>query len=87
MASLDSLVLQEEEFLKNMVARIVALKPNLVLVEKTVSRLAQDMLFATGIALIINISSVRLVFVVFFITISSLLAQRVAVLPQGPIPY
>ncbi|CAB3993712.1 1-phosphatidylinositol 3-phosphate 5-kinase-like isoform X3, partial [Paramuricea clavata] len=55
MASLDSLVLQEEEFLKNMVGRIVALKPRMVLVEKTVSRLAQEMLFAKGISVILNI--------------------------------
>ncbi|XP_028393496.1 1-phosphatidylinositol 3-phosphate 5-kinase-like isoform X2 [Dendronephthya gigantea] len=56
MAFLDSLVLQEEEFLKNMVGRIVALKPDLVLVEKTVSRLAQDMLLQRGISVILNIN-------------------------------
>jgi 1-phosphatidylinositol-3-phosphate 5-kinase len=59
MASLDSLVLQEQEFLKNMVGRIVALKPSLVLVEKTVSRVAQDMLLAKGISVVLNIKQVR----------------------------
>ena len=61
MASLDSLVLQEQEFLKNMVGRILSLKPGLVLVEKTVSRLAQSMLLARGISVMINIKSVRFV--------------------------
>jgi 1-phosphatidylinositol-3-phosphate 5-kinase len=60
MASLDSLVLQEEEFLKNMVGRIVALEPRMVLVEKTVSRLAQEMLFARGISVILNIKPVKI---------------------------
>lgn len=59
MASMDSLVLQEQEFLKNMVGRIVALKPDLVLVEKTVSHLAQDMLLKRGISVILNINPVR----------------------------
>lgn len=58
MASLDSLVLQEHEFIKNLVGRIAALKPTLLLVEKSVSRLAQDMLLAKGISVIINIKHV-----------------------------
>ncbi len=61
MASLDSLVLQEQEFLKNMVGRIDAIKPNLVLVEKTVSRLAQDMLLARGISVILNLKPVSFI--------------------------
>ena len=61
MSSLDSLLLQEQEFLKNMVGRILSLKPGLVLVEKTVSRLAQNMLLARGISVMINIKSVRFV--------------------------
>ena len=61
MASLDSLVLQEEEFLRNLVGRIFSLKPELVLVEKTVSRLAQNMLLSSGISVIINIKPVRFV--------------------------
>jgi 1-phosphatidylinositol-3-phosphate 5-kinase len=35
---------QEKDYLKNIVARIVALEPDVVLVENTVSRLAQEML-------------------------------------------
>ncbi|XP_031441107.1 1-phosphatidylinositol 3-phosphate 5-kinase isoform X3 [Clupea harengus] len=52
--SIDPIVLQEREFLKNYVQRIVDVRPNLVLVEKTVSRIAQDMLLEHGITLVIN---------------------------------
>ncbi|KAJ3592606.1 hypothetical protein NHX12_007733 [Muraenolepis orangiensis] len=45
----------EREFLKNYVQRIVDVRPNLVLVEKTVSRIAQDMLLEHGITLVINV--------------------------------
>ncbi|KAK7913748.1 hypothetical protein WMY93_013959 [Mugilogobius chulae] len=45
----------EKEFLKNYVQRIVDVRPNLVLVEKTVSRIAQDMLLEHGITLVINV--------------------------------
>ncbi|KAL9957912.1 hypothetical protein ACROYT_G034867 [Oculina patagonica] len=55
LASLDPLVLQEFEFLKNFVARVVSLRPNILLVEKTVSRLAQDMLLKHGITLVLNV--------------------------------
>lgn len=49
---------QEREFLKNYVQRIVDVRPNLVLVEKTVSRIAQDMLLEHGITLVINVKPV-----------------------------
>lgn len=52
---IDPIVLQEKEFLKNYVQRIVDVRPNLVLVEKTVSRIAQDMLLGHGITLVINV--------------------------------
>ncbi|XP_027137719.1 1-phosphatidylinositol 3-phosphate 5-kinase isoform X3 [Larimichthys crocea] len=52
---IDPIVLQEREFLKNYVQRIVDVRPNLVLVEKTVSRIAQDMLLEHGITLVINV--------------------------------
>ena len=58
LASLDPLVLQEFEFLKNFVARVVSLRPNILLVEKTVSRLAQDMLLQHGITLVLNVKPV-----------------------------
>ncbi len=49
---------QEHEFLKNYVQRIADVRPNLVLVEKTVSRIAQDMLLEHGISLVINVKPV-----------------------------
>lgn len=52
--------LQEREFLKNYVQRIVDVQPNLVLVEKTVSRIAQDMLLEHGITLVINVKPVSI---------------------------
>ncbi|XP_055361271.1 1-phosphatidylinositol 3-phosphate 5-kinase isoform X2 [Betta splendens] len=52
---IDPIVLQEREFLKNYVQRIVDVRPTLVLVEKTVSRIAQDMLLDNGITLVINV--------------------------------
>ena len=58
LASLDPLILQEFEFLKNFVARVVSLRPNILLVEKTVSRLAQDMLLQYGITLVLNVKPV-----------------------------
>ena len=58
LASLDPLVLQEHKFLKIFVARVAALRPNVLLVEKTVSRLAQDMLLQHGITLALNVKPV-----------------------------
>nr|XP_033803013.1 1-phosphatidylinositol 3-phosphate 5-kinase isoform X2 [Geotrypetes seraphini]XP_033803014.1 1-phosphatidylinositol 3-phosphate 5-kinase isoform X2 [Geotrypetes seraphini]XP_033803015.1 1-phosphatidylinositol 3-phosphate 5-kinase isoform X2 [Geotrypetes seraphini]XP_033803016.1 1-phosphatidylinositol 3-phosphate 5-kinase isoform X2 [Geotrypetes seraphini] len=52
---IEPIVLQEREFLKNYVQRIVDVRPTLVLVEKTVSRIAQDMLLEHGITLVINV--------------------------------
>ena len=57
MSSLDPLVLQEYAFLKNFVKRVLALKPNVILVEKNVARVAQDMLLAGGVTLVHNIKS------------------------------
>jgi len=56
---------QEHEFLKNYVQRIADVRPNLVLVEKTVSRIAQDMLLEHGISLVINVKPVSTVFKAF----------------------
>ncbi|XP_028663874.2 1-phosphatidylinositol 3-phosphate 5-kinase isoform X2 [Erpetoichthys calabaricus] len=53
--SIDPIVVQEHEFLRNYVQRIMDVRPNLVLVEKTVSRIAQDMLLEQGITLVINV--------------------------------
>lgn len=56
---MEPIVLQEEEFLKNYVRRIAALNPTIVLVEKTVSRLAQEMLLARGVSVMLNVKPVR----------------------------
>ncbi|KAG8685334.1 1-phosphatidylinositol-3-phosphate 5-kinase, partial [Ceratobasidium sp. 394] len=48
--TLDSILAQEREYLRNLVARITALRPHLVLVERTVSRLALEYLMASGVA-------------------------------------
>lgn len=53
--SLEPLVMQENDYLRNAVARICALNPDLVIVEKTVARLAQDFLLDHGITLVINV--------------------------------
>lgn len=46
--SLEPLVMQEHDYLKNTVARISAMKPDIVIVEKTVSRLAQEFMLDQG---------------------------------------
>lgn len=66
---------QEREFLKNYVQRIVDVRPNLVLVEKTVSRIAQDMLLEHGITLVINVKPVSTVWVLFNSCISLWISQ------------
>ncbi|KAG9084523.1 1-phosphatidylinositol-3-phosphate 5-kinase, partial [Ceratobasidium sp. 370] len=48
--TLDSILAQEREYLRNLVARITALRPHLVLVERTVSRLALEYLMASNVA-------------------------------------
>ncbi len=48
------LLLQEEEGLKEQVDKLVALGPNVMLVEKSVARKAQDELLERGISLALN---------------------------------
>ncbi|QRV97609.1 1-phosphatidylinositol-4-phosphate 5-kinase [Ceratobasidium sp. AG-Ba] len=48
--TLDSIMTQEREYLRNLVARITALRPHLVLVEKTVSRLALEYMMDAKVA-------------------------------------
>ena len=43
-------------------ARIEALQPDILLVERTVSRVAQGFLFDAGITLVINVKPVSVVF-------------------------
>ncbi|XP_025088502.1 1-phosphatidylinositol 3-phosphate 5-kinase-like [Pomacea canaliculata] len=54
-SSLEPQILQEKEFLKNSVAKIVAFHPSIVVVEKSVSRLAQEFLLDAGITLVFNV--------------------------------
>ncbi|XP_047111766.1 1-phosphatidylinositol 3-phosphate 5-kinase [Schistocerca piceifrons] len=55
--SLEPVMMQEHEYLRNAVARIVALQPDILLVGRGVSRLAQDLLLAQGITLALNVRS------------------------------
>lgn len=48
---------QENEYLKNAVAKIAAFKPEVLLVEKVVSGLAQEFLYNLGITLVLNVKS------------------------------
>ncbi|KAJ8686685.1 hypothetical protein QAD02_022479 [Eretmocerus hayati] len=53
--SLEPVMLQESEYLGHTVARINALGPDIVMVHKSVSRLAQDRLRECGITLVLNV--------------------------------
>lgn len=54
-SSIDPVLMQEYEYLKNVVSKITVYKPHILLVEKTVSRLAQEMLLDLGITVVLNI--------------------------------
>ena len=54
-SSLETVLLQEEGYLKNMVAKIVALKPTVVVVGRSVARLAQKFIRKAGITLVLNV--------------------------------
>ncbi|XP_022098381.1 1-phosphatidylinositol 3-phosphate 5-kinase-like isoform X2 [Acanthaster planci] len=56
-SSIEPIVLQEHEYLKNCVSRIASLKPDILIVEKTVARLAQMFLLHSGITLVLNVKS------------------------------
>ncbi|XP_047360824.1 1-phosphatidylinositol 3-phosphate 5-kinase isoform X1 [Vespa velutina] len=53
--SLEPVMMQENEYLGHTVARITALGPDIVLVHRSVSRLAQDRLRECGVTLILNV--------------------------------
>lgn len=53
--SLEPVIRQEREFLENLVSRISALRPNLLLVEKNISGLALELLGEAGIATAYNV--------------------------------
>ena len=48
-------MMQENEYLKNAVAKIAAFKPDVLLVEKVVSGVAQEFLFNLGVTLVLNV--------------------------------
>lgn len=53
--SFDTLMLQERDYLKNKVTKILSLGPNIVLVHKNVAGIAQDMLRSNGITLVLDV--------------------------------
>nr|CAD7195046.1 unnamed protein product [Timema douglasi] len=55
--SLEPVMMQEYEYLRNVVARIAKLQPNLVLVQRNVSRLAQEFLLGLQVTLVLNIKA------------------------------
>ena len=55
LSSFDTLQLQEREYLKNLVVKVLTIKPNLILVQKSVSRLALEMLFDLEIVVALNV--------------------------------
>lgn len=53
--TLDNLLLQEKEYLRNVTMRILSLGPNIVLVHKSVAGIAQEMLRNKGITLVLDV--------------------------------
>lgn len=53
--SISTVLLQEKEYLRNVTARIMSFKPNVVLVHKNVAGIAQDMLRSKGITLVLDV--------------------------------
>ena len=53
--SLEPVIAQEQEYLKNLVGRIATLRPNVLLVQRNVSGLALDLLDKAGITVVYNI--------------------------------
>ena len=53
--SIETVISQEREHLKNMVNRVLTLNPNIVLVEKSVSRIALDLLFKARLSVAMNV--------------------------------
>lgn len=55
LSSFDTLLNQEEQYLKNLVERIKKCRPNIILVQKSVSRSALEMLHHHGIVVVLNV--------------------------------
>ena len=55
LSSFDTLQMQEEKYLKNLVARVKTFQPRVILVQKSVARLALDMFYHLDIAVAVNV--------------------------------
>ncbi|KAI8846669.1 hypothetical protein BC829DRAFT_397962 [Chytridium lagenaria] len=55
--SLDPVIAQEREHIKNLTSRILALEPTVVIVEKTVSRIALDFFLDANVVVIHNVKA------------------------------
>ena len=55
--SLEPIIAQEREYLRNLVSRIAALKPHVLLVQRNVSGLALEFLEREGIAVVYNVKA------------------------------
>lgn len=53
-SSFDMLIMQEKEYISNLVNKVLALKPDIVIVQRSVARIAQDLLIENGITLVTN---------------------------------
>lgn len=53
--TIESLILQEKEYLRNVTSRILSYAPDVVLVHKNVAGIAQDLLRANGITLVLDV--------------------------------
>ena len=60
MSSLDTLIEQEDQYLKILVEKIMSLKPDIILVGKAVARRAQELLYDYPVAILQNIKQLLL---------------------------
>ena len=55
MVSLETVALQEAEYVKNVTGKLLDLKPDLILVEKSVAHIGQEILRRAGVSLAVNV--------------------------------
>lgn len=55
LTSLEPIIMQEKEYLKNSCARVLAMEPDVVIVQGSISRIAQDELRNHGKVLVIGV--------------------------------
>ncbi len=55
LCSIDPIIMQEVDYLKNMIARIAARQPSLIVVERCVARVAMKFLRHAGITVVCNV--------------------------------